>query len=56
MAWIGLIDSKTDKVVPVMISGQIKVFSKIKMISTNKDVPQGRGPVGVAIRGGKGCL
>jgi hypothetical protein len=36
-----------------MISAQIKGISKIKIISTNKDVPQGRGPVGVAIRGGK---
>jgi hypothetical protein len=36
-----------------VISGTDKgYFSKIKTISTNKDV-QGRGPVGVAIRGGK---
>jgi PAS domain S-box-containing protein len=54
MAWIGLIDSKTEKVLPVMISGTDKgYFSDIKMISTNKDIPQGRGPVGVAIRGAK---
>jgi hypothetical protein len=40
MAWIGLIDPKTDKV-PVMISGTDKgYFSKIKTISSNKDVPQ----------------
>jgi hypothetical protein len=42
-----------------MISGTDKgYFSNIKMVSTNKDVPQGMGPVGVAIRGGKkkGCL
>jgi hypothetical protein len=40
MAWIGLIDSKTDKVVPVMTDKGY--FSKIKTISSNKDVPQGR--------------
>jgi hypothetical protein len=39
-------DPKTDKVVPVMISGTDKGISKIKTISSNKDVPQGRGPVG----------
>jgi hypothetical protein len=50
---VGWFDPKTDKVVPVMISAQIKGISKIKTISSNKDVPQGRGPVGVAIRGGK---
>jgi hypothetical protein len=39
---VGLIDPKTDKVVPVMISGTDKGISKIKTISSNKDVPQGR--------------
>jgi hypothetical protein len=53
---VGWIDSKTDKVVPVMISGTDKGISKIKMISTNKDVPQGRGPVESQYEVGKGCL
>ncbi|WP_016989795.1 PAS domain S-box protein [Flavobacterium sp. ACAM 123] len=54
MAWIGLIDSKTDEVVPVMISGADKgYFSNIKTISTNNDILQGRGPAGIAIRGKK---
>jgi hypothetical protein len=48
----GLIDPKTDKVVPVMISAQIKGISKIKTISSNKMCHK-EGPVGVAIRGGK---
>jgi hypothetical protein len=53
----GLIDPKTDKVVPVMISGTDKgYFSKIKTISSNKDVPQGRGPVSRNTRWEKSCL
>jgi hypothetical protein len=36
-----------------MISGTDKGISQRLKQFRNKDVPQGRGPVGVAIRGGK---
>ncbi|MGZ9735960.1 PAS domain S-box protein [Flavobacterium sp. GNP002] len=50
MAWIGLIDESTHKVFPAMIAGNDNgYFSKIKTISI-EDKPEGRGPVGAAIR------
>ena len=50
MAWIGLIDEQTSMVLPVMISGEENGYlSKIKILST-KDLPEGRGPAGTAIR------
>lgn len=51
MAWIGLIDSSTDQVVPVMFSGTDKGYiSSIKTLSTKKEMLQGSGPAGTAIR------
>ena len=53
MAWIGLIDEHTQKVVPVMQAGEgLDYLSKIKTISI-ADVPEGRGPTGTAIREGR---
>jgi PAS domain S-box-containing protein len=53
MAWIGLIDEHTKKVVPVMQAGEgLDYLSKIKTISI-ADVPEGRGPTGTAIREGR---
>jgi PAS domain S-box-containing protein len=50
MAWIGLIDENSSKVVPVMISCEDSGYlSIIKPISI-KDIPQGRGPAGSAAR------
>lgn len=53
MASVGLIDSNTRKIVPVMIAGEDQeYFSKIRAISAD-DLPEGRGPAGQAIREGK---
>ncbi|CAM3065943.1 PAS domain S-box protein [Flavobacterium frigoris] len=53
MAWIGLHEENTAKVIPVMIAGEDNGYhSVIKTIST-KDIPEGRGPAGTAIREGK---
>ena len=53
MAWIGMIDEQTKKVVPVMHAGEERGYlTKIKSIST-EDIPDGRGPTGTAVRKGK---
>jgi hypothetical protein len=49
MAWIGLIDEVNNELVPAVVAGDTAYLSKIKTIST-KDIPEGRGPVGTAIR------
>ncbi|WP_051929457.1 PAS domain S-box protein [Flavobacterium sp. 83] len=50
MAWIGLVNEDTKKVIPEMIAGEDKGYlSMIKSISI-EDIPEGRGPIGTAIR------
>ena len=50
LAWIGLVDENTKKLIPRMIVGEDRGYlAKIKMISI-EDVPEGRGPAGTAIR------
>lgn len=56
MAWIGLIDESSHQVFPVMIAGDDKgYFSTIKTISTD-DIPEGRGPTGLAMREGRSII
>ncbi len=53
MAWIGLIDEETETVKPYIIDGfEDGYLSVIKQISV-KNVSEGRGPTGTAIREGK---
>lgn len=53
MAWIGLVDETEEVVKPFTWAGfEDGYLSKIKKISI-KDVPEGRGPTGTAIREGK---
>src|SRR5680860_72833 len=53
MAWIGIVDEKTKKVIPVAHAGEEHGYlSKIKTISVEK-VKEERGPVGTAFREGK---
>jgi hypothetical protein len=55
MAWIGLIDEVNNEL-PAVVAGEDTAYlSKIKTIST-KDIPEGRGPVGTAIREEVCCL
>jgi PAS domain S-box-containing protein len=53
LAWIGLVDENTKKIVPRMIAGEESGYlSIIKTISV-EDVLEGRGPSGTATREGK---
>jgi transcriptional regulator with GAF, ATPase, and Fis domain len=53
MVWIGIVDEKTKKVIPVAHAGEEHGYlSKIKKISVDK-VKEGRGPTGTAFREGK---
>lgn len=53
MAWIGLVDERTQQVIPVVHAGEDKEYlSVIKPIAIN-EVPEGMGPTGQAIREGK---
>ncbi|MFN3299462.1 MAG: PAS domain S-box protein [Sediminibacterium sp.] len=53
MAWIGMIDEATKKVVPLMHAGEERGYlTQIKYISVD-DIPEGRGPTGTALRQGK---
>ncbi len=50
MAWIGLVDSHTKKVVPKMIAGDDRGYLSIIKPISYEDIPEGRGPTGTAIR------
>lgn len=53
MAWIGLVNESTQLVEPVIHAGQSEEYlSQIKPISI-KEIPEGMGPTGKAIREGK---
>ncbi|SEA42198.1 PAS domain S-box-containing protein [Flavobacterium gillisiae] len=50
MAWIGLVDEVNNELVAAAVAGEdMGYLSVIETIST-KDIPQGRGPTGTAIR------
>jgi PAS domain S-box-containing protein len=53
MAWIGLHDENTAKVIPVMIAGEDNGYHSIIKTISSKDIPEGNGPAGTAIRGGE---
>jgi PAS domain S-box-containing protein len=53
MAWIGLIDEKTKRVVPVASEGAAQDYLEQIHISTDPDAPEGRGPTGTALRDGQ---
>ena len=51
MAWIGIIDETTKKVIPAMIAGEDRGYlSIIKTITIDEVLPEGRGPGGTALR------
>lgn len=57
MAWIGLVDANTKNVIPEMIKGNDQeYFEKIKTINSDKNTPEGNGPVGTSIREGVYCV
>lgn len=55
MAWVGLLNRKTLKVKPVAYWGDEYGYLKRINISV-KDIAEGRGPTGTAIREGKCCI
>ncbi len=53
MAWIGMLDETTQKIIPVMMAGEEKEYlSTITPIPID-DTPEGRGPMGNALRKGR---
>ncbi len=51
LAWIGIIDSETQNIVPAMVAGEHENYvTEINTISTNIETPGGKGPIGQAIR------
>ncbi len=50
LAWIGMIDPVSEKVLPAMVAGEHENYvSVIKTISTNKNIPAGQGPIGRSV-------
>ena len=51
MAWIGIVDEATKKIIPVMNAGEDRGYlSTIKIVSIDGAIPEGRGPSGTSIR------
>ena len=55
MAWIGLTDDKTRKVIPVASFGEETAYLKNITLSIDPESPYAQGPVGQALRDGKPC-
>jgi len=53
MAWVGLLDEKTMHVNPVMYDGLDLDYLQVIKIIADKKSPEGKGPVGTAIKEGK---
>ncbi|CAN5597500.1 hypothetical protein BH10BAC3_BH10BAC3_33320 [soil metagenome] len=53
MAWIGLLDEETKKLVPVAYAGNERNYLSTIKIAAADNVPEGRGPTGRALRDGK---
>ncbi|WP_158727993.1 PAS domain S-box protein [Flavobacterium sp. I-STPA6A] len=50
LAWIGIIDKESEKVLPAMVAGEHENYvSVISTISVNRNIPEGRGPIGQAV-------
>jgi len=55
MAWIGLLNQRTLRVMPVTYWGDEDGYLD-KICISIRDIPEGRGPTGTAIREGKCCI
>ncbi|MFV7235997.1 PAS domain S-box protein [Flavobacterium sp. ZB4R12] len=53
MAWIGLVDENTKKIIPRMIAGEDNGYLSIIKTISIEDIPEGRGPAGIAFREAK---
>jgi diguanylate cyclase (GGDEF)-like protein/PAS domain S-box-containing protein len=52
LAWIGVRDQSTERLIPVSVYGERKDYLDGIFVSTRGDVPEGQGPSGVAFREG----
>ena len=51
MAWIGIVDKTSGKIYPTMTSGEENNYlNEIKKVSINNNIPEGKGPTGIAVR------
>lgn len=55
LAWIGLVDERTGRVVPVGVSGEASSYPYAIKV-TSRDEPAGHGPTGTAIREGRAVV
>ncbi|MHB8348483.1 MAG: EAL domain-containing protein [Acidiferrobacterales bacterium] len=53
LAWIGMVDPESGDVVPKVWAGPGQGYVKEISVSIREEVPQGRGPIGDALRSGK---
>jgi PAS domain S-box-containing protein len=53
MAWIGMIDFDSKKLIPAMMAGEDEGYLSIIKTISIEDIPEGRGPAGIALREGK---
>ncbi len=51
--WVGIVDEATRRVVPAAVYGTGEAYVRQAVISIDESVPQGRGPIGRALRDGR---
>ncbi len=56
MAWIGVCDPESDRLVSVQAYGTGTEYSEHIVISTNESLPEGRGPTATAFREGRSVI
>ena len=53
LAWIGMVDPESGEVIPKAWAGPGQDYIKKIRISVREELPEGRGPIGIALRSGK---
>ncbi len=56
MTWIGMVDPAQQRVVPVAAYGPGDAYARHVFISTDESLPEGRGPIALAVREGRACI
>lgn len=56
MAWVGYVDDATGLIRPVAMAGHVDGYLDAIRISTSRDVPEGQGAIGTAIRTGQAVV
>ena len=52
-AWIGLVDASNRRLVPAAVEGKIADYVRQIRVSTDPGIPEGRGPMALALREGR---